>query len=261
MGRVWLCAGKIAERPLCLEVEGVSFYSLEELCYYLYQNAELVGESFFNEGLCQWLEEELGEARLAQDIRGGIDREESGCWCLGQILEAGGFYGQEELQKVLQGVAWMEDKNPLERAKLRGDRLLRDGKCQEAILAYRKALAMAGIQADTLGAEEGQPSAEDRTAGRIWHNMGTAYTYHFLFGQAAYCFGKSYEIGHEAASKEKYLLALSCRDGKVPEGGADTLKAAQEELSQKKQSGDRAGYEEMMEQILEKLIAEYRESE
>ncbi len=274
MGRVWLCEGKTAGRPFCLEAEGISLYSLEELCYYLYQNAELVGESFFHEGLCQWLEEELGEASLSQEIRAGIDRGESGCWCLGRILEAGGFYSQEELQQVLKGVAWMEDKGPLERAKLRGDRLLRDGKCREAVLAYRKALSMAGdgipwdgggvpdISGGGEGMAEGSPpSPESRTVGRIWHNMGTAYAYHLLFAQAAYCFGRAYEAGQEEVSKRDYLIALSCQEGKVPEGGTDTLAEAQKELEAKKRSGDRAGYEERLEQILELLIAEYRESE
>ena len=72
MGRVWLCTGRIAEHPLLLESEGVGLSSFEELCYYLYWNAELVGESFYNERLCQWLEEELGLAALASSLRRGI---------------------------------------------------------------------------------------------------------------------------------------------------------------------------------------------
>ena len=133
MGRVWLCTGRIAEHPLLLESEGVGLSSFEELCYYLYWNAELVGESFYNERLCQWLEEELGETELSVEIRTGIAQEESGCWCLERILDAGGFYSQAERQRVLQTVAWMEDKGPMERAKLRGDRLLREGRCREAV--------------------------------------------------------------------------------------------------------------------------------
>ncbi len=281
MGRVWLCTGRIAEHPLLLESEGVGLSSLEELCYYLYWNAELVGESFYNERLCQWLEEELGETELSVEIRAGIAQEESGCWCLERILDAGGFYSQAERQRVLQTVAWMEDKGPMERAKLRGDRLLREGRCREAVLAYRGALKTAG-QAEELSAfpsenmqEEGtagrggqeesavsrQPSQEAEVLGKIWHNMGTAYAYHMLFGQAAYCYGKAYEIGQEEASKTDYLMALSCRDGKVPEGGRDSLEGKKKALLAKKESGDRAGYEKMLEQTLEDLRTEYRERE
>ncbi len=288
MGRVWLCTGRIAEHPLLLESEGVGLSSFEELCYYLYWNAELVGESFYNERLCQWLEEELGETELSVEIRAGIAQEESGCWCLERILDAGGFYSQAERQRVLQTVAWMEDKGPMERAKLRGDRLLREGRCREAVLAYRGALKTAG-QAEELSAfpsenmqeqsavsrgasaedvpdkgmpQEGrQPSQEAEVLGKIWHNMGTAYAYHMLFGQAAYCYGKAYEIGQEEASKTDYLMALSCRDGKVPEGGRDSLEGKKKALLAKKESGDRAGYEKMLEQTLEDLRTEYRERE
>jgi len=288
MGRVWLCTGRIAEHPLLLESEGVGLSSFEELCYYLYWNAELVGESFYNERLCQWLEEELGETELSVEIRAGIAQEESGCWCLERILDAGGFYSQAERQRVLQTVAWMEDKGPMERAKLRGDRLLREGRCREAVLAYRGALQTAG-QAEELSAfpsenmqeqsavsrgasgedvpdkgmpQEGrQPSQEAEVLGKIWHNMGTAYAYHMLFGQAAYCYGKAYEIGQEEASKTDYLMALSCRDGKVPEGGRDSLEGKKKALLAKKESGDRAGYEKMLEQTLEDLRTEYRERE
>ena len=101
MGRVWLCTGRIAEHPLLLESEGVGLSSFEELCYYLYWNAELVGESFYNERLCQWLEEELGLAALASSLRRGIEQERSGCWCMEQILQAGGYYGSAELENAL----------------------------------------------------------------------------------------------------------------------------------------------------------------
>lgn len=285
MGRVWLCTGKIAEHPLALEEEGIGLYSLEELCYYLYWNAELVEESFFNEKLCRWLEEELGEGELSQEIRAGIDREESGCWCMEQILSFGGFYSQEELQQVLQAVSWMEDKGALERAKLRGDRLLKEGRCREAVLAYKRALQMAdemgvdgsqegapgqgqkkegvfeeGIQ-EKRGQAEGRAEGDSRTVGRIWHNMGTAYAYHMLFGQAAYCYGRAYETGQEEESKQDYLMALSCRDGKVPEGGTDSLAEQKKALLEKKQSGDWAGYEKALRQTLESLRTEYRERE
>jgi hypothetical protein len=106
-----------------------------------------------------------------------------------------------------------------------------------------------------------QPSQEAEVLGKIWHNMGTAYAYHMLFGQAAYCYGKAYEIGQEEASKTDYLMALSCRDGKVPEGGRDSLEGKKKALLAKKESGDRAGYEKMLEQTLEDLRTEYRERE
>lgn len=184
MGRIWLCEEETAKRPFLLEEEGRRLYSFEELCYYLYQNTGVLEESFFNEKLCQWLEEELGLAALASSLRRGIEQERSGCWCMEQILQAGGYYGSAELENALLTAKHMEDKTPLDREKLRGDRLLKAEKYRDAVSEYRKAIAHAG-------SEDG----DGNIIGRIWHNMGTAYARQMLFAQAAECYGMAYEIG------------------------------------------------------------------
>ena len=45
MSRVWLCQDPLAEQPYIVN-KNISLYSFEELCYYLFQNAESVEESF-----------------------------------------------------------------------------------------------------------------------------------------------------------------------------------------------------------------------
>ena len=139
MGRIWLCEDQMARRPLMVNA-GISLYSFEELCYYLYQNVESVEESFFNELLCQWLAEELDRQELSQQLLEGLEQEKSGCWCLEQILNEGGFYNIEQMNAVLQIAESMEKKTPVQRAKLRGDRFLKSAKYQEALLEYLKAL-------------------------------------------------------------------------------------------------------------------------
>ena len=107
MGRIWLCEDQMARRPLMVNA-GISLYSFEELCYYLYQNVESVEESFFNELLCQWLAEELDRQELSQQLLEGLEQEKSGCWCLEQILNEGGFYNIEQMNAVLQIAESME---------------------------------------------------------------------------------------------------------------------------------------------------------
>ena len=46
MSRVWLCQDPLAEQPYIVN-KNISLYSFEELCYYLFQNAESVEESCF----------------------------------------------------------------------------------------------------------------------------------------------------------------------------------------------------------------------
>ncbi len=139
MSKVWLCQDFLAKSPLRVRAD-VSVYSFEELCFYLYHHAETVEESFFNEMLCQWLDQEIGRTELAQVLSDGLKNEKSGCWCLGQVLTEGGFYTRQEITKAVQLAKTMENKSPAQRAKLRGDRLLRSGKYQDALWEYQNAL-------------------------------------------------------------------------------------------------------------------------
>ncbi len=251
MGDIWLCGGKVAEQPLVIEEEGVSLYSFEELCFYLFENAGTVEESFFHESLCLWIEEELGEGKLSGVIRGGIAQERSCSWFMEQILSAGGYYTNAQVQQAAHIAERMGMGSPLERLKLRGDRLLRAGRHKDAVLEYQKALRQAG-----------EDAGQD-VAAKIWHNMGTAYVKQMLFAQAAECYRIAFEQGQMEESKADYLLARSfaenAKDGEGADGRADAgLQGELLELAARKQAGDRAGYEKMLEEILWRLRAEYR---
>ena len=77
-----LCQTKKAEKPYYIENISTNIYSIEELCYYLYHNLYLIDSTIINEGLCKWLEEELGLTRLAAKLRP----------YLGKFAGAGGYF-------------------------------------------------------------------------------------------------------------------------------------------------------------------------
>ena len=54
-----LCKTPMASVPYYIKNVGTNIYSIEELCYYLYQNLYLVDESLMNVGLCKWIGREL----------------------------------------------------------------------------------------------------------------------------------------------------------------------------------------------------------
>ncbi len=245
MGRVWLCDDQLAKQPLEVSA-GISLYSFEELCYYLYHNVESVEESFFNEYLCQWMAKELGKQELSEQILEGLAQEMSGCWCMEQILQAGGYYNIEEMNQVLRTAETMKSKTPAQRAKLRGDRFLRSGRYKKALLEYLAALE-----------EDGDLFFQ----GQVWHNLGTLYAKQFLFTQAAECYKHAYETGQQVESSEAYLLALACQEGKAPKPQNPKMAGLLEDLREMKQSGNRSSYENAIEDLLLQLRAEYRKSE
>ena len=57
-----LCLLGQAKTPYFIENIRTNIYSLEELCFYLYNNVCLIDDSIINEGLCDWLRDELGLA-------------------------------------------------------------------------------------------------------------------------------------------------------------------------------------------------------
>ncbi len=49
-------------------------YTIEELCYYLCNNLYLIDYTIMNRRLCDWLEDELGLAKMAEDLRRDLDQ-------------------------------------------------------------------------------------------------------------------------------------------------------------------------------------------
>lgn len=245
MGRIWICEGQTAKRPFLVNAS-ISLYSMEELCYYLYHNAESVEESFYNEVFCRWLSEELGMTKLAEEIRDGIEMGKSGGFCMELILTNGGLYSHKEISKAVSIVQSMESKGPAQRAKLRGDRFLKSGKYKKAWLEYHRALE-----------EDSDPAFQ----GKVWHNMGTMYARQFLFEAAGECYKQAYETGKQTISNAAYLLALTFQDELLKEQGRGSMEKTLRKLQELKKSGDRPVYEGMIEDLLQQLRTEYRKSE
>ena len=58
------CQTKMAEVPYYIDNISMNIYSLEELCYYIYHNIFLLDETIINEGLCDWIRDELDLRKL-----------------------------------------------------------------------------------------------------------------------------------------------------------------------------------------------------
>ena len=69
MGSLILCHSKRAKRPYEISRVHMRIYTIEELCYYLCNNLYLIDYTIMNRRLCDWLEDELGLAKMAEDLR------------------------------------------------------------------------------------------------------------------------------------------------------------------------------------------------
>lgn len=245
MSKVWICQDKTADIPFFLKDPKLNLYSFEELCYYLYQNVEVLEESFFDENLLRWMERELALSELCEKLRRGMEQGKNGFWCLKKSLWESGYYTKKEIEHIEKMIIQIEQTKPEERGKIRADNMLLNRKYKSAIWEYRKLLK--------------NESLERKLEGKIWHNMGTAYAGLFLFARAEECYEKAYTMERMEESKQQYLLARAYAEGQKPEGSVDSRESIGRREIKDSQGWGR--YEEEVYLKLEEIAGEYIRSE
>ena len=192
-----LCQTKKAEQPYFVENISTNIYSIEELCYYLYHNLYLIDKTIINEGLCTWLEKQLGMEKLAAKLRPHLGKFAGAEEILYPIFKEINYLTYEELRILNSQLTKMDTESPLLREKKKGDSLVENGMYAGAIRVYQKLL-------ESSGTEEVR---EGFTAG-ILRNLGCAYAYLFQLEKAAQCFKDAYERSGNEEDLTRYLLAM-----------------------------------------------------
>lgn len=196
MGDLWICREQTAQKPFRLETAGAEIRTIEELCFYLYQNIEHLDEEVMDEPLFSWLSEELQLTKLAAMLRQEQGHGRDVLWCTWLLLKEIGMYSDNELEEIRTICFAMENKDEYECRKLKADRLLRNKKYHRSICEYQELLEMEE--------QERYP----RLAGDILHNLGVAHARLFLFPEAAEYFLKAYKRTQHSSSLQAYETAL-----------------------------------------------------
>ena len=190
-----LCQVKKAEKPFYIENISTNIYSIEELCYYLYNNLYLVDSTLISSKLCTWLEEELDLPKLAAKLKPYIGREAGLEEVLYPVFKEINYLTYEEL-KTLNARIETRNQEPEEiREKRKGDALMENRMYVNAIRVYQKLLEK----------EDGEIRGEMRE--RIFHNQGCAYSYLFQMDKALDCFWKAWRENRSEEAQKVYLLA------------------------------------------------------
>lgn len=173
MSGLLLCSSKRSSRPYKIEENEWEIWSLEELCYYLYQNACDIGEEFFSEELFLYLREELQlkelESCLAEKKQANRNVAE---WIL-LVCEAANYYDRQEIQLLEQRLMHFASLGRLERMKYTADSCLRKKRYMHALKRYEAILA----DKETEPCEEG-------FLGRVYHNIGVVYANMLFYKEA-----------------------------------------------------------------------------
>lgn len=276
-----LCQVKKAERPYYIENISTNIYSIEELCFYLYNNIYLLDSTILGEELCFWIRDELGLKKLAAKLYALLDQEpvKAGDFIL-PIFKEINYLSLEEFRKLNQRIQRLAQEPEALRQKMKGDYLMEHNKYVNAIRIYQKAL---GVRLS----EQEEKQLGSQFAGEIYHNMGCAYVRLFQMEEAETCFEKAYEYLHTMTVIRSLLCALYMEKGqeafekRAEELGLqeaqkeqllDQIRREEQQLydtsegrkvrqaMEKKAEGKPEEYRKMMEEILKQLAGEYHRS-
>lgn len=193
MSTVILCSGNYAKTPYYIAEEELHLYSVEELCYYLYKNAFMLREDFFEDSLLAWIGQELGLLRWAEELKQYRDKEEVLFHSIEYLFLMTGYFGKEECEKVHRVLQDGSRLSVQERKKLRADAYCKRQRYVLAIAEYEEIL-------------KGCPEEDVKLKARLYHNMGVCLAGMFVFDRAADCFKKAF---HAYPNTESYVQLLA----------------------------------------------------
>lgn len=189
--------GKVANRPYRMPYTDGQVYSIEELCYYIYNNIYTINEDFFQPALPAWLTEELDMSVLSSKLAYMIEEEHGIKDLVVAVLCSCDYYKEEEIRRIVEILDEITNLPIYKRKKMKADNYLRAGCYGKSLYEYRKLLH--GSFAINFTPEE---------YGDILHNQGIAHFYISSFEEAMEDFKEAYVRNHKADSLQHYLWIL-----------------------------------------------------
>ena len=246
---LYLPVGNYATTPYYLEELGVSLHTIEELCYYLRENAASLDEGIMRPGLCSFVEKELGLKELGRSLMDVIAGKGSLASFVKLIFEESGYVSRKELRTIEAMLRENEAVGMAGRRKNSGDYHLFAGRYIPAQREYMMALK---------GCD---PQRDPGLYSMCMHNLGCAQAGLFMYEDAAKSFKKAWDYGGNKESYSCYLAALrmgNCREtyaALVRELGLDRnmVKALEDSISEysvmSKQTEDHSVLKEALEDL------------
>ena len=135
MGRVYLCLGKTAEVPWYFERARVHIWNIEELCYFMQENAWILEPEVLNEKLAAWVGEQCGLPELARQLYAATKEKEPVTSFADALFEYTGYCTNQQRRQVEKILRINTGSGQAQRAKARGDYFL---ECRKFVLAVRE---------------------------------------------------------------------------------------------------------------------------
>ena len=191
-----LCIGEYAKTGYEPERMGIKVYCLEELVFFIKENAFLLDDGFMEDSLGIWLEEECKLQELGEELRKASGKRVSLKSYISMILEYAGFYSKEVHTEIENIIVENSSRSIYEKKKARADALVQKGHYGKAGREYAKLLQML-------------PDHMTILRGEIYHGCGVCLAKMFYFTLAGEYFLKAHTLTGKIASYHQYLWTKS----------------------------------------------------
>lgn len=196
MGKIYQCVGHYAETAYTIKRTWIHIYCVEELCYYICNNAYLLEEDFISQDLLLWLEADCMLPALAKTLRAQIRQGAGLAEQIRLLLESVHYCPQKEIDEIIGMIAANDSMNALQKNKIRADYFLKNERLVLALQCYED------LQ------DELAETGDDKLTASVLYNMGVIYAHLFLFRQAGECFQQAYEKHEKQEYRIAYLAAV-----------------------------------------------------
>lgn len=194
MSKLFFCIGKKATTPYCILAEHLRVFTIEELCYYICDRAEILDDGLMCTQLIEVIEGEFGLLELAQTLTEILRMEKPLHVFCNAILEYVDYPDTARRQQVVQRIRESETLPVIRRLQKQGDTYTQQKQYYMAQKAYRNMLLREDVQSDPVLVAE------------IYERLGNVAALMFQYETAAYCFDKSCRYLDKRMVRRKYLF-------------------------------------------------------
>lgn len=206
MGKLILCHEIKAKNPFYIRVIEKNIYTIEELCYFLYNEIYFVEEFHDWLELAGWLKREMKMDELAVKLQRLVVSYDTKLQMIMSILEYSRYLSGEELIEYEKKVEQIHKSTGVMRHKKKADYFVKIGKYNQAIEKYNYIIR--------------NETTDSNIIADVYHNLGVVYGYMYNFEKAAEYFLKSFSAVPSSESLKSYKLSLKlankeCDDDKA----------------------------------------------
>ena len=197
MGSLILCVGKKAEKAFVFPESRMELYTIEEVCYYIFNYIDTMEKEDFDERLAEWLRKQVELKETANKIERLISNKNSLKDIVVTLLCACDYYKEAEVRSLIRVIDQLEGMSFYDKCRQKCNRFFRNAKYKEA----------ERFLYDVLKTELAKKLSREEF-GNLLHNLAVVHIHTASYSEAAKEFKEAFECNHREETLKQYLMAL-----------------------------------------------------